>query len=834
MTTCPHCGMLNASTDHACSVCGRQLITSLQASGARQGTQLAVTQRISSATTALVVTRPGQQEFSLPLSNRPLVVGRAASCDLVLDFDGISQVHALVTEHDNAYTIRDQGSTNGIYVAGKRVDAAPLTATAPIALADPSGALVTLTACPLAPDSTIGTNAGPPLLDEARSFPLAQRHTALTLGRDPGNDIPIDLPLVSRRHACLEPQVGGAWALRDLKSTNGAYVNGQRVQGARLLQHNDEIAIGSARFHFEGSALVQYEVRPRVRLDAIDLVYQTKPGAQNVILHHVSLTVLPQEFVALIGGSGASKSTLLNALTGAVPAQTGAVLFNGDDYYRAPGPYRGLIGYVPQDDILHRDLPVERALDYVAQLRLPPDTTPAERAQRVTSVLASVKMEPHRHKVIARLSGGQRKRVSIAVELLAHPSILFLDEPTSGLDPGLDKTVMTLLADLCAKGHTVVLVTHTTENIGFCTQVAFLAGAGRLVYYGLPAEATTFFGVASFADIYRLFDGDPAEAERRAALFQASPQYAAYVAGRRRTSAQGAAPAGTAAPAPLTARQLRVAAWRQLTILTRRYAEVIWRDRVNLALLLAQTPVVAALLALVSSPDSFTQGQGFRTEQVLLMLALTAIWFGIINAAREIVKERSIYLRERTVCLRIWPYILSKFGVLALLSGVQSLALLWIVSLKTSHLPAQGIIFAASGEMYVTLALTSGAGIAGGLLISSLVSSADRAMSIVPVVLIGLVIFSGGVFDLSGAPGFVSLFAVSHWCLAALGSIANLNGVDVGCSLRRTIPTDFCRDMYGSPDALHLLFYWVILIVFTVTLLGATYWSLRRRDTRTA
>jgi hypothetical protein len=269
---------------------------------------------------------------------------------------------------------------------------------------------------------------------------------------------------------------------------------------------------------------------------------------------------------------------------------------------------------------------------------------------------------------------------------------------------------------------------------------------------------------------------------------------------------------------------------RQGVILTRRYAELLWRDRVNLTLLLAQAPVVATLLTLVTAPESFTRLQAFRSEQVLLMLTLAAIWFGTINAAREIVKERPIYLRERAVSLRIWPYVLSKFSVLAVLAAAQSLALLWIVSLKASHLPAQGIIFTASWELYVTLVLTSLAGVAGGLLISSLVSSSDRAMSIVPVVLIALVIFSGGVFELQGFPGILSLFSLSRWCLAALGSTVDLNSLAVSSYLSPGWP----KEMYGSPDAFHLLWYWLVLVAFSAVSLVGTATALRRKDANLA
>ncbi|MGH2410436.1 MAG: ATP-binding cassette domain-containing protein, partial [Chloroflexota bacterium] len=342
--------------------------------------------------------------------------------------------------------------------------------------------------------------------------------------------------------------------------------------------------------------------------------------------------------------------------------------------------------------------------DYAAQLRLPPDTTAEERARRIDEVLAEVRMEGHRDQVISRLSGGQRKRVSIAAELLAQPSVLFLDEPTSGLDPGLDKTVMGLLRLLCDKGRTIILVTHATENIGQCTLVAFMRRGGSLAYFGPPRDALAFFGVSSMPDVYTLLEQGDDSTARHQQRFQESPLYQRYILDRRQEAAALTVGAG-AAPRAAGGLDLHGGV-RQWGILSRRYAELLRRDRLNLLILLAQAPVVGLLLFLVVSSQSYTSAGLSGTQQVLLMLTLAAIWFGTINAAREIVKERPIYLRERLATLRVWPYILSKVAVLSLLSIGQSVVLLGIVSLKTPHLPAHGMLFPTWLEMAITLSLT--------------------------------------------------------------------------------------------------------------------------------
>lgn len=833
---CPDCGRHNAPASRFCGGCGRPLAGAFVASGApalRVVAALPSTQVMSAPPATLVVSRPGEPDLTFPLTKQSASIGRADTCDIVLDAPGVSRLHALIVARDGGYTLCDQGSTNGLYVAGQRMDEAPLSVGDPVRIPDPYGNVVTLTLCP---DPTARSMPSAPTAvstppAQARAIQFDPQRALLSVGRDPGNDVTIDHPLVSRWHARIERQ-GDVFLVRDLNSTNGSFVNGRRAHGAQPLSAGDELMIGPARLAFQGASLGPVTPQESVRIDAVDLTRYTGRDGRNIILTNVSLTVLPQEFVAIVGGSGAGKSTLLHALSGAAPAQSGHVLFNGRDFYRDPGPYAAMIGYVPQDDILHRELPVDRALDYAARLRLPPDTSPEERARRIDAVLADVRMEPQRHQLINKLSGGQRKRISIAVELLAQPSVLFLDEPTSGLDPGLDKTMMSLLQLLCDKGQTIVLVTHATENINLCSLVAFVAGHGRLVYYGLPTDAPSFFGVPAFSDIYSFFDQSPDKVEQQEQLFHQSAHFQANVVDRRPTVAVPPVTAMTAAPsAPLSKRQARAAAIRQWRILTQRYGELLWRDRVNLALLLAQAPIVGLLLFFVTPADIYTAPQLGSTEQVLFLFSLAAIWFGTINAAREIVKERPVYLRERMVNLRVWPYVLSKFSVLAVLSVVQALALLVIVSIKTNQMPAQGILplFPASLEMYITLVLTSLAGVAGGLLVSSLVSSADRAMSIVPVVLIAQVIFSGSVFDLLGGAQLLSYLAISHWCLAALGSTVDLNGLET----RLPTPVNgWPKEMFGSPDALHLLGYWVILLAFTGALLVGTYASLRRRDAK--
>src|SRR6266542_3167261 len=553
------------------------------------------------------------QGWGVPLATQPLVLGRAPTNDIVLTSRFVSARHARIEPEGAAHRIIDIGSTNGIFSEGKR-----LAANTPLKLADgdvlrigdpATGNFVTLTY--RNPLVSRAAQAG----TVAQSYPPDPNDPQMTIGRE-GSEIVVENPQVSRQHAVID-RMGGRHVLRDVGSTNGTFVNGQRIT-EHTLTPGDVIQIGAFKLVYDGDSLDQYDQRGALRIDARNLSRTVRrDGKTRMILKDVSLSIEPREFVALVGGSGTGKSTLMNALSGYAQATGGHVLVNGDDYYRNFDAYRTVLGYVPQDDIIHRTLPVDRALGYAAELRLPADTAPAEITQRIARVLEDVEMAPHRDTLVDNLSGGQRKRVSIGAELLADPSLFFLDEPTSGLDPGLEKKMMYTLRRLADSGRTVVLVTHATANISQCDHVAFMSD-GRLVYFGPPAEALQFFNVGSgdFADIYTKLEGAASEqdpdrwlvvqrdlqaeyaawqhqwgqgsgvrgqggpptpdprsptpgaptlAELWEIKFRASPQYATYVAGRLAQAPAG--PVAGGAEGAAGARAPKVSRLRQFGIL---------------------------------------------------------------------------------------------------------------------------------------------------------------------------------------------------------------------------------------------------------------------------
>ncbi len=789
-----------------------------------------------------------------PLTKPVTTIGRDPGNDIVIHAGVVSRHHAEVVKQGNTFQIVDKNSVNGIYNQGRPITQKQLAHGDLFRIGDLNGTLVTL---------IFDSGSGAPLdqaLPPMQQFTLADAPAVVTIGRAPANTILLNHPLVSQRHAELNRDPRGVYFLTDRGSTNGTFVNGQRISGRIRLDPGAEVRIGPYRFVFNGTELTQHDESSNIRVDAYDLFKVGDVGGlkkafgggkPNVLLNHLSFSIAPRKFVALVGGSGAGKSTLMDALNGLRPAQQGLVLYNGNDYYRNLASFSTSLGYVPQEDIIHKDLTVERALYYAAKMRLPDDTTDDQIEQRIKDVLADVDMTHRRKLLISKLSGGQRKRVSIAVELLANPSLFFLDEPTSGLDPGLDRKMMFLLRRLADRGHTIILVTHATNNISACDYVCFLAQGGKLAYFGPPDAAKHFFGKTDFAEIYSELEptddhpNAPAQAEER---FKGSQDYQKYVTQPLQQS-QAAAHNAQMQHTTSLPQTKRGSPFRQFGLLSRRYTELLKNDTANLIILLLQAPIIAAILIPLTKSGIFanhTMANEIDAQTPLFIMVAAAVWFGTINAAREIVKEAPIYRRERTVNLGLFPYVMSKVFVLGLLCLIQSFLLLVIVGLVGGY-PDQGLILNPFLDMYISLFLTSLGGLLMGLAVSAISPNTDRAMSVVPLLLIPQIIFAGSTFQLSGATEWISYVIVARWGLVALGSIDNLHspfcpndhsktgdcGVDAhGQPIGTVNPTQTTPAGFYDHTASHLLFAWLILLLLSAVFLALTLYFQKRKDVR--
>jgi ABC-type multidrug transport system ATPase subunit len=625
-----------------------------------------------------------------------------------------------------------------------------------------------------------------PTLAPTQAAPTVQA-SAIRIGRAPDNDIVLRHVQVSRHHATVQRR-GEGWEIVDPGSTNGTFVNGDRVSGACTLRDGDNVRISEFVFRFGGGVLERTADEGTARVDAISLHRWASNG--KVLLDDVSLSIQPRELVAIVGGSGSGKSTLMKALCGIIPADEGSVLVNGTDFYRHFDAFRSSLGYVPQDDIIHRELTVYRALYYTARLRLPKDATREEIEERIQEVLEDVHMEHRRDVPIAALSGGQRKRVSIAVELLSRPRLFFLDEPSSGLDPGTEADLMQLLRRLADKGHTVILITHATQNIELCDRVAFLAAGGRLAFYGPPEDARAWFGVPGFAQIYQKLEREKSP-DQWAAEFKASPEYLENVARHQTSAVSPPKPVEAGVEIPRSIQRARVPGpsfLRQLSLLTRRYVEIILRDRIYLGLATGAALLIGLLLVMLFPSDtllpfdpapevlldpassSSLQDRLGMAQVLLFFIMFAPLVFGLMNALREISKELPIFRRERMVGLGVVPYVLSKFLVLGVIALVQ-VALVEAMVLHHFQIPQGGS--GLRGMLFATLGATALAATALGLALSALLNETQVSPAFVAI-LCAQLFLSGRFPKVENSKGWLSYLTISRWTFTLL---ANLTGL---------------------------------------------------------
>ncbi|MCL6647804.1 MAG: FHA domain-containing protein [Chloroflexi bacterium] len=796
------------------------------------------------------------QALRYPLVGEVITLGRGPRNTIVLPDPTVGECHAEVRRTPTGWELVEVGSGPGIYHHGQRIARKLLENGDSFRLGE--GVHLVFVAGEEVPSTP-----------QARTE-LAGR-SSLTIGRDETNDLTLAHPQVSRFHARIERH-GERYLLVDLGSTNGTFLNGRRIKSAPL-QEGDQFQIGPYALVLVADAIEPASSDGAIRLDALALCRTV--GGGKTILHETWLTIHPREFVAIVGPSGAGKSTLLDALCGYRPATSGVVLYNGQDLYQNYDAFRTATGYVPQEDIIHRDLPLRQALRYAAALRLPPDTTRNEREARIDEVLLELGLKEQEGIPIARLSGGQRKRASIGVELLTRPSLFFLDEPMAGLDPATTARMMRLLRELADQGRTLVLVTHATEDILLCDKVIVLARGGQVAFFGAPREALDFFGVQEFVAIYDRLEREPSPGHY-AERYRASPYAALHlgeVAGRRPEEARRARQR-RARPARSV-----ISPWRQFAILTQRSAELLLANRRALAVLGLQVPVLAILTCLVFSPAVFSdrpllipldrlvtarvppptalvdwpRNCGLTAEEVsrlptalqgedltqpcgnardalalLFVITLVAIWLGTSNAAKEIVKELPVYRRERMVALGLLPYLGSKLTVLGVVAAGQAALLLGIITTWIAFpLPT---VEAAVG-LVATVLLTFLAATAVGLAISAVAATSDEAGNLVPVLLIPQIVLAGMIFPLpqmGEIARWVANFTLSKWSWEALGAILDLPRIaraQGGESLSLLTDTTYGRTFAISVEQ-HLAILGLFLgLAFLVGLL-----ALRRKD----
>lgn len=698
---------------------------------------------------------------------RQITIGRDPDCDIVFDATQISRHHVCFTQTAYGWVVEDMGSINGTFVHDPH--------SQPILRAEVTERDVIFMGSYRFPVGRL--NDFKDVLSSHKgtgNFELEKQE--LSIGRGDDSDIVVVGPQVSRKHARLVHE-GDAWFIEDLNSANGTFINGERIKRAPLTEQ-DTISFGSTAVRLDlKRGRVQKSYQGDIVLQAENIrVDVDNKGKPKRLLDGISFTAYPTEFLGLMGPSGAGKTTLLMSMIGYLRPTYGRTLLNDDDLSERYDRYRGAIGYVPQEDIIHGELTVYEALYYTAKLRLPPDTSLQEIDRRINEVLIALEIEATRDVVIGGaskkgISGGQRKRVNLALELLTEPSLLCLDEPTSGLASEDALNVMRLLRRLADGGRTIVLTIHQPSLAAYrmMDNVLYLAD-GEQVYYGPTyPDSITYFNPEAKQSTPQAEEllADPGSCllplvrakragepmETFAARYRQSDYYAEYVTERRSGQAQvDITTKATIKRARFSASQMFTLAARALTIK--------YKDGLGSVILLVQAPIIAMLINLVFMFEP--TGINARLDSIpfaLFLLITSAIWFGCSNAAREIVSEQAIYRRERMVNLSLPAYIGSKFMVLAALSLVQCVTLLFITYFT---LDIQGNPLAHLGILWLSALASTGM----GLLLSSLVHTTQAALALVPLLLIPQVILGGAIMpiDRMSEPSWtMAQVMISRW-----------------------------------------------------------------------
>ncbi|MGW4684486.1 FHA domain-containing protein [Streptomyces sp. NPDC004244] len=813
--------------------------------------------------------------------SRSYSLGRDPQGDVVIDDARVSWRHATIAWNGRGWGIEDHGSTNGTYVRGARVQQVELVPGTPVHLGNATdGPRLDLSVAGAPQQAAV-----PPQQQQAQAYqapapayqapaqaqgapayqppaqqqgwpqpqqqaPAQQQHfpqqqgapaghggdrspttfhqiavgRVMRIGRALDNELVVSDLQVSRHHAEFR-STGGRFEIHDLGSHNGTYVNGQPLakSGSALLGPNDIVGVGHSTFRIVGDRLEEFVDSGDVSFSARHLTVTVDGGKQ--ILKDVTFGVPEKSLIGVIGPSGSGKSTLLKALTGYRPADQGEVLYDNRNLYKQFAELRQRIGLVPQDDILHKELKVATALKYAAKLRFPGDTAESERAARIDEVLRELKLDIHKDKKITALSGGQRKRVSVALELLTKPSLIFLDEPTSGLDPGMDRDVMQLLRGLADDGRTVLVVTHSVAELSLCDKLLVMAPGGSVAYFGPPDEALNFFGYATWADVFSAFENyrDYDWAGR----WKGSQHYQLYAA-----DLDAVAPQSVAMP-PQQMIPPKPQAWgSQLWTLMRRYLSVIASDKGFLALMVIMPAVIGIVstvipakfgLAPPTPPSRFNGDAG----TIMLILAVGMCFSGSANSVRELIKERVIYERERATGLSRSAYLMSKVIVLGVITALQS-GIMCAIAFTPRKLPVEGVFMDPATELCISVIALGLTSMMFGLVISSLVKTAEKTMPLLVMFAIIQVVFTGLLFQIYDKPGLEQFawLMPSRWAIAAAGTTLNLAKLMAPFDQQHPENTDPLWDPTGGQWTLNI----IVLLALGIACGFAVQRLLRRHE----
>jgi ABC-type multidrug transport system ATPase subunit len=756
----------------------------------------------------VVVTSPsGLQTFS---AGDDIVVGRDVRADVRMPHPGVSRSHVIIRHSDAGWVAVDHASFNGMFVDGRRVEMVNVDDRVTIHLGDAEGPSLTI---------ELGSAAAPSAIPTKRM--KRQTDDAITIGRAADNDIVVPDVLASRHHAMLVATHDGV-QLANTDGVNSTFVNGEPVTDAPLAE-DDVVTIGNLDFVFTDGGLVR-STQPAAMTGGLEVRGVSLTIDRNtVLLDQISFDARPGTLTAVIGPSGSGKSTLTRVIAGLARPSSGTVSFERRDLHARYASLRSRIGMVPQDDIVHGRLTVAQALDFTAELRMPADTTAGDRRQVIAQVLEELELTAHAATRIDALSGGQRKRVSVALELLTGPSLLILDEPTTGLDPALDRAVMTMLRRLADAGRVIVVVTHSLTFLDECDQVLLLAPGGKTAFCGSPDDIESAMGATDWADIFTTVAADPDGVQRR---FTDTTKAAGKPADEQTPNTDDtvasdyAMQAGRPAPAGLR---------RQISTVTRRQVRLLLANRGYLVFL-AVLPFIVGLLPLTVAGHAGLGGlpadgaPPFEAKHVIALTSFAAILMGITLTVRDLVGERAIFHREQAAGLSASAYLVAKIAVFGAVAVVQSAILVLVVTAPGFGKPGPSraaVLGSPMLEFFAGVAATCVAAAVLGLAVSAVGRTSDQVIVLLAMTLMAQLVLAGGFIPVTNRPLFETLAWVTpgRWGFAATASTADLPNLVLGIA----------DDRHWQHTAPAWLFDMTMLALLAVLFAGFTRWRLRLR-----
>jgi ABC-type multidrug transport system ATPase subunit len=751
---------------------------------------------VSATTPAITVRSGGWQRTFAPGDD--VVIGRDVRADVRIPHERISRSHVILRYvDDEGWVVVDDGSSNGTFLDGRRVQTVEVRDQLTVNLGGPDGYRLSfeLGAVPSADDSP------------------TQSSDSVTIGRAADNDIVVPDVLASRHHAKLVTTDAGT----QLQNTDGAgtFVNGERV-ALTGLSEGDVVTIGNVDFEFTDNTLVR-RTRAAATTGGLEVRdVSLTVGGDTVLLDRISLDARPGTLTAVIGPSGSGKSTLSRVIVGSALPSSGTVSFDDRDLHAGYASLRSRIGMVPQDDIVHGRLTVAQALEFAAELRMSDDTSESDRRRVIAAILDELELTDHSATRIDKLSGGQRKRVSVALELLTGPSLLVLDEPTTGLDPALDRAVMTMLRRLADAGRVVVVVTQSLTFLDECDQVLLLAPGGKTAFCGAPGELASAMGATDWADIFTAVSADPDGVQRR---------YLERTGATPNIDDTAAEPA-TDRSVP-TVEPARTGVWRQFSTVARRQVRLLLADRGYLAFLMVVPFIIGLLPLTVAGQAGFghppSDGSApFEPKHVVALISFAVILMGTTLTVRDLVGERTIFRREQSAGLSATAYLLAKIAVFSAVAVAQSALLVLVVTAPgfgKPGPPGAAALGIGALELFVDVGATCVVAAVLGLALSTLARTNDQVIVLLAVALVTQLVFAGGFIPVTGRPllATISWIMPGRWGFAATASTADLSNLVVGIA----------QDTHWQHTASAWFFDIAMLVVLAVAFAGVARWRLR-------